>query len=82
VLTGLLWFDNDPHRSLVAKVEAAAQRYREKYGALPNACYVNQASLNGQEMTVPFEGRMLRIIPAPNILTNHFWVGKDEAMAK
>lgn len=80
MVIGLLWFDNDPHRSLVVKVQEAARRYCEKYGAPPNTCYVNQATLNGQELIVPFEDRTVRIIPAPNILANHFWIGKDEVM--
>ena len=45
---GLLWFDNDPRRGLTAKIEDAARRYREKFGAPPNACYVNQAALDAQ----------------------------------
>jgi hypothetical protein len=82
MLMGLLWFDNDPHRSVVAKVEEAARRYREKFGITPNTCYVNQATLNGQELTVPFEGRALRVLPASNILAHHFWIGKDDLIVK
>jgi len=77
---GLLWFDNDPRRGLTAKIEDAARRYREKFGAPPNACYVNQAALDAQ-MTAA-QGQLfpaaLRVIPASNILPHHFWVGVEE----
>jgi hypothetical protein len=78
---GLLWFDNDPHRELAAKIEDAARRYREKFGMVPNTCYVNQATWDGQSTVV--RGRVavpaLRVIPAGNILPHHFWVGVEES---
>lgn len=76
---GLLWFDSDPGRSVTAKAEDAARRYREKFGKQPNTCYVNQASVEGRELSISLEGkgRALRVIPAPNILPNHFWVGVE-----
>lgn len=76
--TGLLWFDNDPGRDLVAKITEAARRYREKFGVPPDTCYVNQAALKGGELTVPIQGLALRVLPATNILANHFWVGVEE----
>lgn len=82
MLMGMLWFDNDPHRSIAAKVEEAARRYRDKFGSVPNTCYVNRAVLNGQELDVPFEGRTLRVVPATNVLADHFWIGKEDLIVK
>lgn len=79
MLKGLLWFDNDPQRSIAAKVENAARRFQEKNGIPPNTCYVNQAMLGGRELLLNFEGRELRVLPASNILANHFWIGRDES---
>lgn len=39
--TGLLWYDDDPQRPLEAKISLAAERYRDKYGHLPDICYVH-----------------------------------------
>jgi len=78
---GLLWFDSDPHRGVTAKIEDAARRYREKFGQPPDTCYVNRAALNDTVMTTPSQqvpGGALRIVPATNILPNHFWVGVEE----
>ncbi len=79
---GLLWFDNDPHRDLAAKIMDAAGRYREKFGSAPDTCYVNQGELNGQNLTLALGGApqaRLRVVPASNVLPHHFWVGVEGA---
>ncbi len=78
MLNGLLWFDNDPQRSLSAKVQDAALRYQEKFGVAPNACYVNRAAVGDAEVIVPVRGLNLRVIPSRQILAHHFWVGVDQ----
>lgn len=75
---GLLWFDNDPARSVAAKARDAARRYREKFGVQPDTCYVNSAALTGDELVIPLqapENAVLRLRPALNIRPHHFWVG-------
>ncbi len=77
---GLLWFDNDPQRGLAAKVEEAASRYREKFGVVPNTCYVSQAEWDKSgAVASPKAG--LRVLPARNILPHHFWIGVEEGAA-
>jgi hypothetical protein len=79
--TGLLWFDNDPHRDTVLKIQEAARRYKEKFGVAPNTCYVNQADSGEGELKLSFQGTqaaLLRVIPASNVLLHHFWVGIEE----
>jgi hypothetical protein len=79
--SGLLWYDGSRDRKLAAKVEDAARRYREKFGVTPDTCYVNQAALDGQLLTVPLaglHGKALRVLPAPNVLPHHFWIGVEE----
>jgi hypothetical protein len=80
--TGLLWYDDDPRRGLEDKVEQAARRYREKYGRWPNTCYVHPqvvADHLGQELQVVCsrkQRRVIRVVPAPNILLHHYWLGE------
>jgi hypothetical protein len=77
---GLLWFDNDPHRGLTGKIEDAARHYQEKFGRLPDTCYVNHLVFSkGSEMvaTPSFANQDLRVVPAANILPHHFWVGEE-----
>jgi hypothetical protein len=79
--TGLLWFDNDPHREMARKIEDAARRYKERFGVAPNICYVNQAALDGGELRLALQGSRpasLRVVPVSNVLLHHFWVGIEE----
>ena len=78
--SGLLWFDNDPHRGLTNKIEDAARCYREKFGRLPDTCYVNSTIFSGGSLTVTpmnLAKQALRVVPATNILPHHFWVGEE-----
>lgn len=67
---GLLWYDNDPRKSLDAKVLEAAARYREKFGADPNVCYVNPEQLQPER---PPKIK-LRLVGAGTVRPNHFWL--------
>ncbi len=70
---GLLWYDDDPKKTLEMKIEQARVRYVEKYGRAPNACYVNSAAV-----TVDSKVRALRIIPARGVRPNYLWIGVDD----
>lgn len=72
---GLLWYDDDPRKSLESKIEQAAERYRQKYGRSPNACYVNPALVgNGAGHTG------LRVLPARSLRLNYLWIGIDDGV--
>jgi hypothetical protein len=81
---GLLWYDGDPKRPLEDKVGQAAERYREKYGRWPNTCYVHPQAVGDQPAgglrLAAFQAKgpeaTIRVLPAPNILVHHFWVGE------
>ncbi len=70
---GLLWFDNEPKRSLQEKIARATERYVQKFGQQPNICYVNPQTLAGHDSEKVLAP--IRIVAAPNILLHHFWVG-------
>jgi hypothetical protein len=72
---GLLWYDSEPSRSVAAKAAAAAERFQEKFGVVPDVCYVSAKALKDGELVVPFHNGQLRLVPANNILVNHFWIG-------
>ncbi|HDQ72907.1 MAG TPA: hypothetical protein ENN19_12545 [Chloroflexi bacterium] len=75
---GLLWFDDDPGRGLAEKVMQATRRYRQKYGASPNVCYVHPATMgaNGNGAEREIEG--VCVAPLPSVLRHHFWVGQEQ----
>ncbi len=81
---GLLWYDGDPRRALEDKIGQAARRYREKYGRWPNTCYVHPQAVAGPAGEEPAglcrlrnPEAMIRVVPAPNILLHHLWLGES-----
>lgn len=71
---GMLWFDNDPKKTLTAKIIDAADYYRQKYGGVvPNMCLVNPG-MTGVELKV---GRVT-VRPLRSILPGHLWIGVEE----
>ena len=73
--TGLMWYDDDPKKTIEKKIEQAVARYREKYGRAPNACYVNP------DAGAPAGVRHgLRVVPARTIRPNYFWIGVDDSL--
>ena len=86
--TGLLWYDGDPKRPLADKVGQAAERYRQKYGRWPNTCYVHPQVVGDQAaggLRLACQARSpeatILVLPAPNILVHHFWVGEAKERA-
>lgn len=78
--TGLMWFDDDPHRLLEDKVLRAAAHYERKYGQLPNLCFVHPSAFNGNgngKQDVKKAGEV-EIRPARSVLLHHFWLGVAE----
>jgi hypothetical protein len=77
--TGLLWFDSDPNRGLVAKIEDAARRYQEKFGQTPDTCYISHKTMTDAGMQQTLSGLAMRVVPSTTIMPHHFWVGREEA---
>jgi len=69
---GLLWFDDDPRRQLEEKIEQAAMRYRQKFGALPDVCYVNDKAIDKAEVRIGG----VSVLPMHTVQPHHFWIGR------
>ena len=61
--TGLLWYDDDPQRTLEVKIGRAADRYREKYGHLPDTCYVHPLAVAGLSEPADQPSALQMIVP-------------------
>lgn len=70
--TGLLWFDDDPGRTLEEKVRRAVARYCQKYGHASDTCYVHPTAVQGDVTVdgIAVEGRA-------NTLVHHFYVVRE-----
>ncbi len=71
IKTGLLWYDNDPKRSLEDKVARALAHYRQKYGQPAQVVYVNPATLNDGAPTLPG----VEVMTSKTVQPHHFWLG-------
>jgi len=69
--TGMLWFDNDPKTDLETKINKAARYYQNKYGQIPNLCFVHPSMLGKQNKTL----QGLDIRTSSKVLPNHLWLG-------
>lgn len=78
MMTGMLWFDNDPKTGLTAKVERAADYYRQKYGRTPDLCLVHPSMLTESSAEV---GKIV-VRPYRPVLPGHLWLGVDETRQK
>jgi len=71
---GLLWLDADPKRSLRDKIIDAADRYRQRFGEVPDRCYCNAGQLER-----PLQLGRLQALPAHNVQPYCFWVGVERS---
>jgi hypothetical protein len=76
MMTGMMWFDNDPKTPLIDKVARAAEYYRSKYGHTPEICLVNPGMISEP---MAQSGR-IQIRPMRTVLPGHLWIGVDEKM--
>jgi hypothetical protein len=77
---GLLWYDGEPGRDLAERVARAARRYRQKFGAAANVCYVHPSAINGGVQQADVDG--IHIEPMLSVLRHHFWVGRVDGHAE
>jgi hypothetical protein len=71
MLTGMLWFDNDPKTELSKKIHRAVQYYQKKYGQIPNLCTVHPQMVEKEKLN----DAELKIETSDSILLHHFWIG-------
>lgn len=71
---GMLWFDNDPQSDLKSKVMRAADYYREKYGGVPNLCFVHPGMLTEETITTG----EITVCSKSTMLQHHFWIGVQQ----
>ncbi|MEJ2757899.1 MAG: hypothetical protein P8046_05385 [Anaerolineales bacterium] len=78
MISGMLWFDNDPKTALTSKIDRAAQYYKTKYGQTAEVCYLNPRTKG--EAEVDLSG--LEVKTSEIVLPFHFWIGLKQGEAK
>src|SRR5262245_61274328 len=91
--SGILWYDDDAHRTLDEKIAEAAQRCRERLGYEPTACELNATQAAAPQFVKTASGRRgraaqpaaplhaLRLIPTDHLRPNYFFVGVAQGEA-
>lgn len=70
----LIWFDNDRKRPLRAKVEAAMERYQERFGSAPELVLLNPAQAGTEEAIAG-----IPVHATPLVSPDHLYVGVADA---
>ncbi len=71
MISGMLWFDNDPKTGLAKKIDRAAQYYQKKYGQPANLCFVHPKMLGKEQI----EAADVEVKTSETILLHHLWIG-------
>lgn len=78
---GMLWFDNEP-TDLYGKVQRAVDYYLQKYGKVPNRCFVHPSMLPqaipGQPLQELHQVGPVELVGHKAVRVNHFWLGVEE----
>jgi hypothetical protein len=76
---GMLWFDNDKQADFRVKVERAVLYYRDKYGKVPNLCFVHPTMIpnndNKSTEKPSLNSQGVEIRTSDTMLPHHFWIG-------
>jgi hypothetical protein len=71
----MLWYDDDPKRSMEEKLARAVEYMRRKYGQTPELCFVHPSAitgLQGEQPAVTVDGMKIKLVPQRRVLRNHF----------
>ncbi len=71
-----VWYDDNPRKTVGAKIDEAVLRYKERYGRTPDICMLNEAIPLGEYQPSPLTNG-LKVLAAKNVPQNYFWVGSD-----
>lgn len=72
--TGMLWFNNDPKKTLQVKVQEALDYYIKKYGRTPDLCLLHPDSMKDQVVDI----KNLTVRPYRPVLPGHIWIGIED----
>jgi hypothetical protein len=74
---GLLWFENDPKKSLEQRVKEAADFYQNKHGHAPTLCFVHPSFYPAQPDNKPLISAGVEVRPFRSVMPNHYWIGVE-----
>jgi hypothetical protein len=73
----VLWYDDNPKKTVSTKIDEAVVRFTERYGRQPEVCMLNEIDFAPGEQVSPAHAPKLRVMHTKSVPTNYFWVGCD-----
>lgn len=72
-----VWYDDNPKKTVNAKIDEAVLRYKQKFGKAPSICKLNE-KMQGEDVNLS-ENQVagVKVQPAKNIPQNYFWIGNE-----
>jgi len=74
--TGMIWFDNDPQKSINEKINFAIQYYQKKFGSEPTLCFLHPIFM---DKTLDLNSN-IEFNFNKNLSPDHIWVGMRQQL--
>ncbi|HEX2910424.1 MAG TPA: hypothetical protein VH186_06415 [Chloroflexia bacterium] len=71
-----VWYDDNPGKTVGAKIDEAILRFKERYGRTPDICMLNE-TIQPADYVTTLAARGVRVMAARNVPRDYFWVGVD-----
>ncbi len=71
-----VWYDDNPKKTIGAKIDEAVLRYKQHYGRTPSVCMLND-TVPSADYEPAMQSVGVRVMGAKNVPQNYFWVGTD-----
>ncbi len=72
-----VWYDDNPKKAVIAKIDEAVLRYKQKFGKNPNVCKLNEKMQTLDESLTGADLTGVKIQGTKNIPQNYFWLGNE-----
>ena len=69
-----VWYDDNPKKSVKAKIDEAISHYTQRYGTAPQVCLLNETT-QSEDYAAIVAVSSLKILPAKHVRQNYFWMG-------
>ena len=71
-----VWYDDNPKKTISAKIDDAVLRYKQKYGKSPKICMLNEKTESADYAAVSTSTK-LEVLPTKYVRQNYFWIGME-----
>jgi len=74
----MLWLDSEPAGGLELKISRAVKYYQQRFGRLPNLCFVHPSLLEQANDDPPIDILGIDVLPSQRLEPEQLWLGYRE----